>query len=426
MGRKRKLLLVFSDPERSEGATDAERSEAGRRRTDPIATDLVHGHLFSMKKKKILFLITKSNWGGAQRYVYDLATHLSTQYDVVVALGGEGTLYEKLQAAGVRTISLHTLQRDISLRKEIGFIRELWNLLRSEQPDILHVNSSKAGGMGAFLGRLLRVPRVVFTAHGWTFNEDRPWWQRRVIAFFHWLTVMFAHRTIAVSKAIKAQLRWPYAGEKMTVIFNGRESVSTYDRTDARMRCIERCPALETHAYDLWTGTIAELHPVKQHDVAIDAIARCVAEGIPMRHIVIGAGQERERLAALIEHKNLSEHVFLLGHIDDAARLLSAFDIFILPSRSEALAYTIIEAAQTGLPIIASEVGGIPEIITHEQDGLLVPSGDAEQLADAIAHLTTDDAFRMRLASAAHTRGQYFSLPRMVSETQRIYETTQD
>lgn len=374
------------------------------------------------RRKKILFLITKSNWGGAQRYVYDLTTHLTPEYDVVVALGGDGVLYKKLQTAGVRTISLDALQRDISLQKELGFIRELWQILRAEQPDILHVNSSKAGGMGAFLGRLLHIRRIIFTAHGWAFNEDRPWWQRHLIAFLHWLTVLLAHRTIAVSRATKAQLNWPFAQQKMTVIYNGREAVSVYDRIVARAHCIERCPALATHTHDLWTGTIAELHPVKQHGIALDAIAQCVANGANVRHIIIGDGQERQRLAARIKQKNLSEHVFLLGHIDAAAHLLSALDVFILPSRSEALAYTVIEAAQAGLPIIASKVGGIPEIITHEQDGILVQSGNAQQLADAITHLTTDDTLRSRLANAAHARGHYFSLPRMVEETQTVYE----
>ena len=126
-------------------------------------------------RKKVLFLITKSNWGGAQRYVYDLVTTLDkSQFDVVVALGGNGILVEMLNHAGIRTIIIQSLARNISIKNELSFARELWNILRIEKPDVFHVNSSKAGGVGTFLGRLSRVPRIIFTAHGWAFNEDRP------------------------------------------------------------------------------------------------------------------------------------------------------------------------------------------------------------------------------------------------------------
>jgi len=153
-------------------------------------------------RKKVLFLITKSNWGGAQRYVYDLATHLDqTKFEPVVALGGDGELVTLLDHAGVRVIRINSLTRDISLKKEKEFASELYKIIRIEKPDILHVNSSKAGGVGTALGRILRVPRIIFTAHGWAFNEERPWWQRMVIKFLHWVTVLLSHRTIAVSGA---------------------------------------------------------------------------------------------------------------------------------------------------------------------------------------------------------------------------------
>jgi glycosyltransferase involved in cell wall biosynthesis len=152
-----------------------------------------------LPRKKILFLITKSNWGGAQRYVYDLVSTLDrTVYEPVVVLGGNGELVEKLHAAGIRTITLQSAQRDISIRKELQFFRELFSIVHREKPDVFHVNSSKAGGIGCFVGRLLGIKRVVFTAHGWAFNEDRPWWQKYIIKYLHWLTVLLSHTTIAV------------------------------------------------------------------------------------------------------------------------------------------------------------------------------------------------------------------------------------
>jgi len=375
-----------------------------------------------MKRKKVLLLITKSNWGGAQRYVYDVATSLpKDRFEVVVALGGNGPLLEHLNQANIRTISIPGLQRNISLSKELRSFREIWKIIGKETPDVLHVNSSKAGGLGALIGRLRSVPKVVYSAHGWAFNENRGFLYKTIVGFFHWLTVMFAHVTIAVSNAVKHQMQWPFAQRKIIVVQNGRELPAFIEKDAARTACIEVAPALAEYRGTIWTGTIAELHPVKRHDLAIEAIAQLVADGHTIRHLIIGDGQEKESLQNLITRKGLEEHVFLLGHIHEASTLLPALDIFIPPSRSEAFGYTVIEAAQAGLPIIAANVGGIPEIITDGWDGILFVREDIDELTDALTMLLRDPIQRDKLARAAQTRGQHFSLERMVVDTTAVY-----
>ncbi len=374
------------------------------------------------QKKKILYLITKSNWGGAQRYVYDIATNLPRdRFDVVVALGGDGELATKLAKAGIRVSTIPGLQRDISFSKELKSFGEIWQIIKTERPDVLHVNSSKAGGLGAFAGRLLRVPKIIYSAHGWAFNEDRGAISQFIVGFFHWLTIMLAHVTIAVSNAIKHQMKWPLAQRKLVVVQNGRPQTDFLDRVTARAVCVATCPALTAFATDTWTGTIAELHPIKRHDVAIDTIQQLVATGKNIRHIIIGAGELEAELQARITKAGLTEHVFLLGSIHEAATLLRAFDIFVLPSRSEALAYTVIEAAQAGLPIVASRVGGIPEIITNGWDGLLIESGSVPDLQNAIETLLDNPELQKKLAAAAAVRGRHFSLERMILETTAVY-----
>ncbi|MEL6804564.1 MAG: glycosyltransferase, partial [Bacteroidota bacterium] len=319
----------------------------------------------STQKKKVLFLITKSNWGGAQRYVHDLALALSPErYDIVVAHGGDGEMATKLRAAGIKTVPIHSLKRDITLKKELSSFRDIYQLLRDERPDILHVNSSKAGGIGAFLGRICGVPRIIYTAHGWAFNEDRSVVSKCMVGVFHWLTIIFSHQTIAVSETTKQQMRWPFTHQKMTVVHNGREIPVFVERTTARDIIIKHCPDLAQYSNDFWSVTVAELHPIKQHEVTIQALRTVVQSHPDIRHVLIGDGEERESLERLIRAYNLHDHVFLTGSIDEAAQYLHAFDLFVLSSRSEALAYVIIEACFAGLPIISSRVGGIPEIIT--------------------------------------------------------------
>ena len=159
-------------------------------------------------KKKILYIITKSNWGGAQRYVFDLATHLpKDQFEPVVAFGGTGEagaaagiLQEKLNAAGIRTIFIPSLTRDVSWTKEFLVWRDLTRLMRAERPDIVHLNSSKVAAWGAFVAFMVGVPRVVFTVHGWPFKEYRNFFATFLIKEISWFTAILSDVVIVVSK----------------------------------------------------------------------------------------------------------------------------------------------------------------------------------------------------------------------------------
>jgi glycosyltransferase involved in cell wall biosynthesis len=379
----------------------------------------------STQKKKVLFLITKSNWGGAQRYVYDLATNLDkNQFEAVVALGGDGTLKQLLVHAGIRVIPLHTLERDISIKKELAFIKELWQVLRIEKPDILHVNSSKAGAVGTFLGRLSRVPRVLFTAHGWAFNEDRPVWQKLIIKKIHWLTVLFSHKTIAVSNAIVRQMDWPFAQSKMKVIHPGRSIGVMYEKTEARAQLASENPELQSHVSDPWILTIAELHPIKRLNVLIDAMAHVCMNNDSVRSIIIGEGSQRDVLEAQIKKRNLTKRVFLVGSITEAARFLPAGDLFVLPSKSESYGYVLHEAGLAMLPVIATNVGGIPDVISHNKTGRLIRPDDTDALFREIEHFLQHSDKWQTYARELHAEMKKRTTQKMVDATTAIYTLT--
>jgi glycosyltransferase involved in cell wall biosynthesis len=373
-------------------------------------------------RKKILFLITKSNFGGAQRYVFDLATHLNPdEFDVAVALGGSGRLSVELTKKGIRVIPLNTLERDVSLAKEVRATCELWHVIKSEKPDILHINSSKAGGLGALIGRLLSVPKIIFTAHGWAFNEERPWWQKIIIKILHAVTILLAHTTIAVSEMTKRQMNLPFVQKKIRVIHNGRSVSDFYSRDFARSFFAEYVPTLRDHTDDFWSVTIGELHPIKQHEITIEALACVVKHNDSVRHLIIGDGEERKYLESLVRELGLEQVIFFTGNILDASLYLKAFDLFILASRSEAMPYVITEACIAGLPIIASNVGGIPEVIRHEKEGFLFPQGAVDALTKYYLQLQSDPELRNTLAQNTLLRAQDFTLEKMVMETTALY-----
>lgn len=367
------------------------------------------------RKKKILYIITKSNWGGAQRYVYDLATRLpKDSFEAVVACGGEGELVARLRDAHVRVIPLPMLTNKVSVR----IFPTLLRIIKTESPDILHLNSSKVGILGSIAGRMVHVPHIIFTAHGWAFNEDRGSLARFVIKMIHYTTIMLSHTTIAVSQSMSAQIKPSFLKKKVSLIYNGLSPISFLAREEARRAILDRI-GIPIPKNTFWIGTIAELHPNKGLSFAIDAV-----ESIPdATYIIIGGGEEREHLENLVKEKNLSERVFFTGHIDDAARYLRAFDIFLFPSITEALGYALIEAGFAGLPAVATYVGGIPEIIQDGKTGILVPPKNPPAIADALSILIQDKkrATEYGTRFSADVRNR-FPMEQMVKSTEQLYQ----
>ena len=373
-------------------------------------------------KKKVLFLITKSNWGGAQRYVYDLATHLDPKrFTSLVVSGEDGALTEALYHQQIETLSLPSLSNTLKPKAIIQTGLDLYRLLRQAKPDILHVNSSVAGGIGALVGRLARTPRIIFTAHGWAFNEERPFFTRQLFKVLHWLTVLLSHRTIAVSGAIVSQLKLPGVAKKMKVLHPGRTIGVMLDRGYARETIIGDFPFLLPYQTDTWIGSIGELHPIKQHDVLIKSLNDLRTTHPTTRLIIIGEGSEREKLTKLIALYGLEDNVFLLGSIHEAARLLKAFDIFALASHSEAYGYVVHEAGLAELPVVATNVGGIPEIIDNGVSGLLVPEKSSQAFSEAFDRLLTNPALAKSLAQSHYERMHERSLEKMVRATETLY-----
>jgi glycosyltransferase involved in cell wall biosynthesis len=378
-------------------------------------------------RKKVLFIITKSTLGGAQRYVYDLARELpSDAFDVEVAVGGDGPLTEMLKEAGIKVHTLSSLKRDVSLLRDLHALFLLIRILKKVKPDVLHLNSSKASALGALAGRLCRVPRIIFTAHGWAFNEDRPVWQKNVFKFVHWITILLSHMTIAVSEGMRSEMTLPFTKRKMVVVHLGRSIANMRYREDARgmleMKVTDTRARLIDYHDDFWLGTIAELHPIKRLNRAITAVSVLVKEFPGLRFVIVHDGSERENLTEQVRDLGLEEHVFFTGTVEEAARLLPAFDLFVLPSKSEAFGYVLIEAGLAGVPVVATRVGGIPDIITSEENGLLVPPDNTPALTEALRRMIADEELRLKLARAHQDKARTFTLEKMVAETQRVYE----
>ena len=373
-------------------------------------------------RKKILYVITKSNFGGAQRYVYDLATNLpKSDFDIAVVLGGEGRLKEMLMEAGIRAIPVKNLERDIRITDEFSSFFSIFNIFRKEKPNIVHLNSSKAAGLGALAGRFTKVQNIIFTAHGWAFNEERSAAGKIIIKFLAWLTIALSHKTIAVSeKILKEAPLFLIPKTKIELIYNGVRKTGILPKNEARKMISKKI--IRNIPNNFIVGVIAELHNNKGLIYFIEAAAMLKQIYPKNIYIIIGEGEERKSLEKLIKRHNLEKTLYLPGFMDNAPNYLSAFDIFVLPSITEALGLSILEAGRAGLPVIAASVGGIPEIIEDMKNGILVRPRQPKELSSAIKFLMDNPKKAADFGKNLQNKViNNFSLEEMLSKTFTLY-----
>lgn len=380
--------------------------------------------------RRILFVITKSNWGGAQRYVYDLAVAFHQKNnEVAVAVGGNGELAQRLRDAGIEVISIPSLGRDIKLSDDVQSFFSLLAICKNFRPTVIHLNSSKIGGLGALAGRIYnflyakkratKSAHIVFTAHGWAFNEQRGVISKFILKVLYWITIVLSHRTIAVSYATARQVTtWPFLKNSISVVHNAVTQVHYKERDIAQKELSQF--ELPTSLKSWTLGTIAELHPTKNLLHACKAfIAACIPHS---SFIIIGEGEKRKELEKIAQDAP-QHNIILAGHKSQAASYLKAFNAFILPSISEGLGYVLLEAGNAQLPVIATNVGGIPEIIENEITGILVSPHDISAMTAAIQRLHSDTVFASKIATSLHEKvAREFSLQTMIAETEKVYE----
>lgn len=374
-----------------------------------------------VQRKKIGFLVTKGVWGGAQKYVFNLAVNLpKDRFDVFVVTGEGASLKAKLEQEGIRVYEVLNLKRDISLLSEIKSFFSIFKIIWKEKPDVLHLNSPKASGLGAVIGRILFVKQIIQTIHGWSFNEERGPFSKMLIVFFSWLTLILCHKTIVISEKEKRQAKsFPFISDrKLVLIHNGIEKIEFKEKNIAREE-IQKMLGTTFSEETVWIGTIGELHRNKGLEYAISAVSKLTETYI---FFVLGGGEEKERLEKRITDLNLQNKIFLLGFVSSASSYLKAFDIFTLTSVKEGLPYVLLEAGQASLPVIASAVGGIPDVIQNGTTGILTAKTKIPEITRGLAYLITNPkeagVFAKNLKEKVE---KSFSLEKMLEETKKLY-----
>jgi glycosyltransferase involved in cell wall biosynthesis len=340
-------------------------------------------------RPRILLLVTLAETGGAQTYVASLLPMLVERFDVAVAAHGRGPLREAARTAGVRFIELEHVRRPLSPWRDPLGLLELVKVVRRERPYIVHANSAKAGALGRLAAWLTRVPIRIYTVHGWAFTAHGG----ASSALYRWaerLLCPLTTATICVADSERrAGLEARTCDEATTVVIhNGVAPL--------------RVSALEARSGPCRLVTVGRLQAPKDTLTLVRALA--VLGRRSCEAVIVGDGPDRAAVESEVRRLGLDSVVRLAGVRDDVPELLATADLFVLSSRSEGLPLSILEAMAAGLPVVASSVGGVPEVVVDGETGYLVPPGDPRSLAGAIERLLDDSALRRRLGAAGRIR----------------------
>ena len=361
---------------------------------------------------KVLWLVKGLGPGGAERLlVAAAATHDRDDFSFEVAylLPWKNHLVEELASLGVPSHCLGV--RD---ERDVRWAHRLRERLRSDPVDVLHAHSPYAAGIARLvvrsLPRRLR-PRLVYTVHNTFPSFSAP---TRIL---NGVTYPLDDADVAVSNVVHATI-WPRLRARTEVIVHGVRLDQV--RAERAHRAAVRAE-LGIGADEVVAGTIANFRRQKDYPNLLQAAVVLARRGVPVRIVAVGQGPLESEMRALHESLGLGDRVLLLGHRDDAVRVLGACDLFTLASDNEGLPVALMEALALGLPVAMTAVGGVPEAITDGVEGRLVPPSDPEALAAAIEELTCDPGLRAQMAGAAARAGARFDITTAVTRIEAIY-----
>lgn len=387
--------------------------------------------------KKILYIVTQPEFGGAQRYVFDLANNFKNDFEIIVATGSDPSpdnLLSRCNETNIETHKFKFLIRDINLRFDFKALIEILDYIKQEKPDIIHLNSAKAGVLGSLAAYFshfwINQPKIIYTVHGWAFLEPISTIKKLIYLWAEKFSARFRDVLIVLSekeKSITLEKRLSHPA-KINLIPHGinYNAMSFFIREKSRNILSSKIESNTLASDDFVVGTIANLYPTKGISCLIEAAKLILKDRITQNKkiifIVIGEGQERKNLESLIKSNGVENNFFLVGTISEAYKLFWAFDIFILPSVKEGMPYVILEAMSAGLPMVATRVGALPEMIENGISGTLIPPQNPEATKNAILELLNNPSKRSALGFQARKRLiENYDTNKMLQKTKNLY-----
>lgn len=362
---------------------------------------------------KVMHFVSSGGLFGAENVLLNLAENMDRQiYHPIVAAIQDGRKTNLQVAEKAREMRIPVKVFQSKGRIDFDTINKVRRCLLAHKIDILHTHNYKSDIIGYFATRNLNV-KLIATAHGYTDISNRVTIYERID---RWFLKKYFDRVVVVSGSVLPG----FTDNEKVVIPNGI-NVDRFDRSAIPAEEIRK--QYGVNAEDLLIGTVGRLSVEKNQKLLIEAAKKLCARDPRIKVMIIGEGPEDEDLKTMVRLAKLEKRIIFTGLIRNVASFYKAFDIFTLPSLTEGVPMTILEAMASRTPVVATRVGGIPQIIAHGQTGLLVNSNDVEGLCAALGDLLINPALRKSMAeSAFQFVRQEYSIERMVSLYHQIYQ----
>lgn len=378
---------------------------------------------------RICHIITRLIVGGAQENTLLTCEGLAARGHEVTLIAGpetgpEGSLWERARRGGYRLITVDSLRRNVQPIAELRCLAELGRGLRAGRFDVVHTHSSKAGILGRHAAAQVRVPSVVHTIHGMSFNRTQSapvrWFyrmlERRAAAKTH---ALVAVADAMIEQAVRAGIAPP---EKFTTIRSGIEVDQFVP--DPRVRAEVRA-AWDVTDDDVVVGTVARLFSNKGYEDVLQALPMLARQCPQARFVWVGDGANRMEYVRQVERLGLRDRLHLTGLVppEEVPRLLNGFDLLVHASRWEGLPRAVVQALLMEVPVVSYDNDGAPEVVEQGETGELVPFGDSEGLAEGLIRLASSPERRRRLGTEGRRRClEEFDHRRMVERIEALYQ----
>lgn len=368
--------------------------------------------MLSAEKMGIIFIINSLHAGGAERVVSELARGIDkTRYEpTILCLHERGVYFEALKDTDVKVLCL-----DLPYKMRIKELLILKRYIEQFKPHIVQTFLGNPNRWGALAGKLAKVPTIVSSLRNCYYNETL------IQKMFDVFCFQFVTHSISCAEAVKrfhVENKW-YSGNKITTIHSGID-ISRFS-VHKNKHYIQTELGISTDCLIL--GTVASLIPQKGHKYLIEAAKEVIKNRNDVIFAFVGDGSLRAELEQMVTSNGLDNNIKFLGLRKDIPQLLSSFDVFVLPSLWEGLPVAVIEAMAAGLPVVASRVDGVPEIVVDGETGLLVPSKDPKSLSNALLVLLSNPDKRFETGLLGRKRvGEEFSVEAMVRKFDALYQ----
>jgi len=385
-------------------------------------------------KVKVIHIITRFDKGGSaentfltirnldkERYEIILARGLSKESDLGAqeAQAVENNLAEA-KRNGVKIVTIPELVRRIHPLYDLKAFVTLVKIFREERPHIVHTHTSKAGLLGRWAAFFARIPIIVHTPHGHVFWGYFSRWKTLVFVLLERLTAHITDKIITLTEQEKRDhLRYNIASEDKFLHVHSGVDLNKFLHTSVAP--LEMRKVLKIPEQNLVVGTAGRLTPVKGHRYLIEAAKKIVAVKPDINFLFLGDGELQEKLEKMASELNIRENVVFLGWRPDVAEVMSMFDIFVLPSINEGMGRVLVEAMALGKPIVASNIGGIPDLIMQGKNGMLVPVADPLALASGIEFLMTNPKKMGEMGSAGKKIAADYGVDSMMQKIEQLY-----